>query len=288
MRSLRPGQRTQVLLGGPRLSAPQVLAEVDDILLEAPNWTPDGRLLLNGEGRLFSLDAAGEGTLREVPFEGLPPINNDHVLHPDGRRILMSAEDGQIHIGDLSGGPVRTLTSGPGGHYLHGIAPDGRTIAYVDVIDGVGRLMLQDLESGAVREVKVGTGHLDGPEHTPDGAALLLNTEMFTDAPGHAQLARIPLGADGEPGEPTRLVDSATVDWFPHMSPDGRWACYLAYPPGTIGHPEDLDVEVRVVATTDWSTPVQRYPLFGGQGTLNVASWAPSSDRFAFVAYPLS
>jgi hypothetical protein len=26
--------------------------------------------------------------------------------------------------------------------------------------------------------------------------------------------------------------------------------------------------------------------FFGGQGTINVNSWAPDSRRFAFVAYP--
>lgn len=45
-------------------------------------------------------------------------------------------------------------------------------------------------------------------------------------------------------------------------------------------------VQVQVVATVDWSTPVQRYPVLGGQGTLNVNSWAPDSRRFASVAYP--
>jgi hypothetical protein len=27
--------------------------------------------------------------------------------------------------------------------------------------------------------------------------------------------------------------------------------------------------------------------FFGGQGTINVNSWAPDSRRFAYVAYPL-
>jgi hypothetical protein len=34
-------------------------------------------------------------------------------------------------------------------------------------------------------------------------------------------------------------------------------------------------------------TSIQRYNLFGGQGTMNVNSWSPRSDRFAFVAYPV-
>ena len=315
MRHLAPGQITRVLIGGPHLPQPQVLTEVDDVLLEAPNWTGDGRLLLNGDGTLFALDLwdgvrdgggseqRGRAPVR-IPFEGLPAINNDHVLHPDGTRVLMTAEDGQIyqgridtrqlHTGEFGGGPVQRLTSGPGGHYLHGISPDGRTIAYVDLGPaGSAHLMLQDLETGEVRELPVGEGHLDGPEFTPDGAAIVLNTEAFTSAPGHAQLARLDLETSLDPGASPgherlrRLTDSESVDWFPHVSPDGRWACFLAYPPGTLGHPADLPVEVRVVSTDDWETPVVRYPVFGGQGTLNVPSWAPDSQRFAFVAYPI-
>jgi TolB protein len=85
-----------------------------------------------------------------------------------------------------------------------------------------------------------------------------------------------------------RLVTSDTVDWFPHLSPDGELASYISFPAGTLGHPADLDVEVRVVRTADWGRVVGRYPLFGGQGTLNVNSWAPNGRRFAYVAYPLS
>jgi TolB protein len=94
-------------------------------------------------------------------------------------------------------------------------------------------------------------------------------------------------GTAGGDVEVERLVVSDTVDWFPHLSSDGQLASYITFPAGTLGHPADLDVEVRVVDTSDWSTPLQRYPLFGGQGTINVNSWAPDSTRFAFVAYPI-
>jgi hypothetical protein len=72
------------------------------------------------------------------------------------------------------------------------------------------------------------------------------------------------------------------------VSPDSRYAAYVAFPAGTRGHPADLDVEVRVVATGEWGTVLRRYPVFGGQGTINVNSWAPDSGRFAFVAYPVA
>lgn len=36
------------------------------------------------------------------------------------------------------------------------------------------------------------------------------------------------------------------------------------------------------------ATPLRRYPVVGGQGTLNVNSWSPDGTRFAFVAYPFT
>ena len=73
-----------------------------------------------------------------------------------------------------------------------------------------------------------------------------------------------------------------------HLSPDGRLATYISFPAGTLGHPADLDVEVRLVDTRDWSAPLRSYQLFGGQGTLNVNSWSPDGRRFAYVAYPVN
>jgi hypothetical protein len=84
-----------------------------------------------------------------------------------------------------------------------------------------------------------------------------------------------------------RLVASESVDWFPHLSPDGEYATYITFPSGTVGHPPDLDVQVRLVRTANWCQVLSSFPFFGGQGTLNVNSWSPDSRRFAFVAYPV-
>ena len=72
-----------------------------------------------------------------------------------------------------------------------------------------------------------------------------------------------------------------------HLSPDGTLPNYISFPMGTLGHPADLEVEVRLVRTADWSHIVQRLPLFGGQGTINVNSWSPDGRRFGYVAYPV-
>lgn len=290
-RTLTTGQRSSVLIGGIDRHEPDVLFETDELLIEAPNWSLDGRTLyVNGNGLLWSLavddPAAG---LTQVHFDGLPELNNDHVLDPDGEHILLSAMDGHIYRGALAGGSVTRLTADDDRwHFLHGVSPDGNRIAYVELegFEHPGRLAVAPAieGGGSVTHLDTGSGHLDGPEWSPDGQWLYCNTEHFGTEPGHAQLARIPEGG----GELEQLLASTTVDWFPHLSPDARSAAYIAFPAGTLGHPADLDVEVRVVSTEDWSAPLQRYPLFGGQGTINVNSWAPDSSRLAFVAYPIA
>jgi TolB protein len=287
-RTLSPGQRSQVWIGGPDLSDPKLLFETDRLLVEAPNWTTDGAaLIVNGDGQLWRLEAeGGSADLVKIDYHNLPDLNNDHVLDPDGQHIYLSAMDQHIYRGALTGGaPTRVSPDDGHWHFLHGVSPDGSRLAYVeiDTFDVPGRLAVLEIGSDAPEIWPAGEGHLDGPEWSPDGRWVYLNSEAFTEAPGHAQLARIPDGG----GAIERLVSSDTVDWFPHLSPDARYAAYIAFPSGTRGHPADLDVEVRVVDVTDWSSPLQRYPLFGGQGTINVNSWAPDSSRFAFVAYPV-
>lgn len=288
-RELAPSQRSVILIGGPEIDQPEVVFETDALLLEAPNWSVDGkRLLLNGNGLLWSLEVERpEVGITEIAFTGLPPINNDHVLDPNGQHVFLSANDGHIYRGSLEGGAVSQVTPDDGGwHFLHGVSPDGQRLAYVGMTDFTqpGRLMVLDLNAGGPVHLASGDGHLDGPEWSPDGDWLLFNTEHFTEAAGHAQLARVRDGG----GAPERLATSDRVDWFPHLSPDGRWGSYISFPSGTLGHPADLDVVVHVVAAVDWELSRQSYPLFGGQGTMNVNSWSPDNARFAFVAYPQS
>lgn len=285
-RTLAPGQRAQVWVGGPDLTQPELLLETSEMLVEAPNWSADGgALLVNGNGRLWRVDLTRPTTgLDPVPFVGLPEINNDHMLSPDGRHIYLSAMDGQIYRGAVTGGEVERVSRDEGvWHFLHGVSPDGVRLAYVRLASAEepGRLAVLG-PAGASEILDTGAGHLDGPEWSPDGSWIYCNTESFTTETGHAQLARLPDGG----GVMERLVSSDTVDWFPHLSPDGAFASYISFPAGTVGHPADLEVVLRVVSTDDWSSPAQTYALFGGQGTINVNSWSPDSRRFAFVAYP--
>lgn len=290
-RVLAPGQTCRLHVFDATTRTDTVVSEFDDILFEAPNWAADGKTLyLNGNGALWAVLLDHPDEPHHIAYEGLPAINNDHVLDPGGTSIYMSAMDGHIYQGPLTGGVVRRVTfEGDVWHYLHGVSPDGNTLGFVriDTSGSPGRLALIPADGGPVTVVDTGAGHIDGPEWSPDGEWIYFNTERWAAKPGHAQLARVPSAAPS-PDTVERLASTDTVDWFPHLSPDGHHAVYLQYPAGTEGHPENVPVELVVVDLSDWSAPLARVPLFGGQGTINVNSWSPDSRRFAYVSYPVS
>jgi Tol biopolymer transport system component len=288
-RRLRPGQRTEVWVADVAAGSADLVYATDTVLLEAPNWAPDGpAVLLNGDGLLWRLDLEPQVALRSVHIADLPPINNDHVVDGARELIYLSANDGHIYVAPIQGGTAKRVTRDPSRfHFLHGISPDGATLAFVEIpradLSTPGRLALISSAGGETRYPQAGSSHLDGPEYSPDGAWIYANTEEFGSRPGHAQLARLPAAG----GAMERLLESDTVDWFPHLSPEGHLGTYISFPTGTLGHPADLDVEVRLVRTSDWSDVLWSFALFGGQGTLNVNSWSPDSRHFAFVGYPL-
>lgn len=291
IRTLQGGQRCEVWTASVTGERELVFA-TEDVLLEAPNWTLDGAaLILNGAGTLWRLDV-GSRTISRVPIAGVPDLNNDHVLAPDGTGIYLSANDGHIYRAALDGGAATRISDEDGYfHFLHGVSPDGQELACVGIGAGdftqPGRLMTIPAAGGAATPLNV-EGHCDGPEYSPDGEWLYFNTEAFTVHPGHAQLGRLNIANGSAPdAKAERLLESDTVDWFPHLSPDGRLASYIRFPGGTVGHPADLPVDVVLVSTGDWAVPLHTWPLFGGQGTLNVNSWSPDSTRFAYVAYPI-
>jgi TolB protein len=289
-RELADGQRTQLWIANVRTGRSELLLETDEILLEAPNWTIDGaRLVVNGAGRLWSV-AVDAPALVPIPLDGVPDLNNDHVLAPDGERIFVSAMDWHIYDAPLAGGPTRRVTgsSGIGGlmHFLHGVSPDGRRLAFIgiELTDDDphirANVFTMSVAGDDYQRITDSADPADGSEYSPDGRWIHFNTEQFT---GHAQLARVPV----QGGEPERLRMSDTVDWFPHLSPDGQRATFVAFPPGTEGHPANVWVDIMTAATDNWQQPTTVARIFGGQGSLNVNSWAPDNVHFAYIAYPV-
>jgi Tol biopolymer transport system component len=85
------------------------------------------------------------------------------------------------------------------------------------------------------------------------------------------------------------VVSDNDEDWFPHISPDGKKLVYITYPAGTPTHnPRDVHIEFKLVAIYHdkvEKTPKTLVKAMGGQGSMNVNSWAPDSMRFAYVTY---
>jgi TolB protein len=287
-RTLDPGQRSAVWLVSAETHELRLLAATREVLLEAPNWSLDGSALYaNGAGKLWRLPLGG-GPMTEVPIAGVPDLNNDHVLAPDGERIYLSANDWNLYCAPLAGGPAKLITSAPPVHglmhFLHGVSPDGSRLAFIGLEPGPGswgtnaNVFTVRTDGTGYQQLTFGSAPADGCEYAPGGDWLYFNTEAFD---GHAQIARIrPDGTELE-----QLTFDDNVNWFPHLAPTGRYACYVAFPAGTEGHPPDVWVDLMLVANEQWSEARSIARVYGGQGTMNVNSWSPDGRRFACVSH---
>ncbi|HEY6447710.1 MAG TPA: hypothetical protein VIY53_14710 [Acidobacteriaceae bacterium] len=256
---------------------------------EAPNWTPDGSaLIFNQNGHLARLAVTGgdhpeaQGQPVTIDTGAQTHCNNDHVIAPAGKWIGLSDEsqaDGQssVYVLPVSGGaPRRVTTQSPS--YLHGWSPDGKTLAFVGERNGNFDIYTIPMEGGTETRLTTADGLDDGPDYTPDGHYIYFNSVRT----GHMQIWR--MRADGSDQE--QVVKDETNDWFPHISPDGKLMVFLAYGPEVVGHPPNQDVELRMMTLADGKiTTIAK--LFGGQGTINVPSWSPDSQKVAFVSYEL-
>lgn len=253
-------------------------------IYEAPNWSRDGTfLIVNHAGRLYRLDCnTGEQQLINSDFANC--CNNDHGISPDGRHIVISHHDSDskdgsvIYILPIEGGTPRRVTANwPS--YWHGWSPDGKTLAYV-----AGRqhkdYKIYTIAStgGEETQLTFGPGKDDGPDFSADGQHIYFNGYRQ----GRMQIWRI--NRDGS--EPRQMVHSEHSDWFPHPSPDGASLVFLRYMDDQgQAHPFGRDVRLMRLDLQSQALTELTEVFFGGQGTINVPSWCPDSQKIAFVSY---
>jgi TolB protein len=256
-----------------------------DYVIEAPNWTRDGRsLVYNSGGRMYTYRLA-TGEINPIDSGFAIDCNNDHVLSPDNTQLAVSHFTNQdatsrVYILPLAGGTPRLVTE-KGPSYLHGWSPDGKFLAYCAERDGQYDIYTISTAGGTEAQLTDLPGLDDGPEYSPDGLYIWFNSVRS----GLMQVWRMEVNG----ANPTHIVQEDANCWFPHVSPDGNWVVYIAYRTGDVSpgdHPANKHVELRLVPAQGGSSKTIA-SLFGGQGTINVNSWSPDNRTIAFVSYRL-
>lgn len=253
--------------------------------VQAPNWTPDGKYLVyNSKGLMYKIPVAGgepelinTGTVREC--------NNDHIISADGSLLAISARgpagSSQVYVLPFTGGEPELVTE-KSPSYLHGISPDNKFLAYCADRNGNYDVYVIPLTGGDELRLTSSAGLDDGPEYTPDGKYIWFNSVRT----GLMQAWRMKTDGSGQ----KQMTSDEANTWFPHVSPNGKHVVVIAYAKGDVepgSHPANKNVELRLLSSKGGKTELLA-KLFGGQGTINVNSWAPDSRRLAFVSYEIT
>ncbi|MBL0741209.1 TolB family protein [Chryseolinea lacunae] len=252
---------------------------------EAPNWMPVGqKLLFNEGGSLYKIPVNG-GTPEKLNTDFANRNNNDHGISFDGKMLAISHHrDGlpgggsTVYVLPLEGGTPKQITDKTPS-YWHGWSPNGKDVVYVGQRDGkVYDIYKKSIGGGEeIQLTQNKDTHVDGPEYSPDGKYIYYNGNQS----GTMQLWR--MKPDGTAKE--QLTFDEYNNWFPHISPDGKWIVFISFPPdiNVNDHPSYKRVMLRLMGVNGGAPRVIAY-LYGGQGSINVPSWSPDSKYIAFVS----
>jgi TolB protein len=289
-----PRYRSKVTVYDLTARSSRTVYEADQVI-EAPNWSRDGKfLLVNTGGSLYRLpvNADGEPKLEKIDLgDAGYRANNDHDYSKDGTMLAFSASSpasrqSQVYLAKADGSGARLMTPAAPS-YFHGWSPDGKWLALVGQRDSKFELFRVPAAGGAEERLTSKGGYDDGPEYTPDGKWIYFNSNRN----GGWDIWRMPAeGAGPADAHAEQVTNDELEDWFPHFSPNGKWMLVFSFPKGTTNHNEKMDgVVLRLAPAPGKKPPAAKFDVlttfFGGQGTINVNSWSPDSRRFAYVVY---
>ena len=287
----RPPARSLISIYDLEKKTTEVVYTAPDVM-EAPNWTPDGKyLMINGGGKLFRLAVGVKGAQPEE-IHTPTPINNDHAISRDGKLLGLTVRSGpgagpQTWVAQADGSEPKKLTENYPS-YFHAWSPDGKWMAFTGGRNGNYDLYRVAVTGGEEQRLTSHAAYDDGADYSPDGKWIYWNS----DRTGNFDIWRMPAAGAGPDDKLAQQVTSdAQEDWFPHPSPDGKWMLVISFEPGTKGHPPNKTVQLRIMPLPGAKLKKTEMrvvtTIFGGQGTINVNSWSPDSKKFAFVSYEL-
>lgn len=261
-----------------------------DRVIEAPNWLKDDdTLIYNSDGHLFRYSLSKD-TEQMIDTGSCDNCNNDHVLSPDHKKIALSHWDekgtSNIYIVPVEGGEPYQVTE-KGHSFLHGWSPDGRELSFCGFrqSEETGETSVDIIcvpaLGGKERRLTKDAGFNDGPEYAPDGRKIW----FISTRSGLMQVWRMDI--DGQNQE--QMTFEEQNNWFGHVSPDGKKVINLAYSKDGLDpeqHLPNMNVSLWLM-DSDGNNRKKVLDFFGGQGSINVNSWAQDSRRVAFVEYEL-
>ena len=252
---------------------------------EAPNWSTDGEFfVINQDGLLYRVSL--DGRIKAEIYSGkVRNCNNDHGVSPNGKAIALSNNDpveetpygsSRIYTIPIQGGEPSLITPEMPS-YWHGWAPDGKSVLYVAHRGEDFDIYSIHVEGGPESRLTSEPGLDDGPEYSADGKYIYYNSFRS----GSMELWR--MRPDGS--QKKQLTEDELSNWFPHPSPDGNHLVFLSYLEDQgQAHPALKNVALRLYDLKNGNITTL-CTFTGGQGTINVPSWAPDGKKFAFVSY---
>ena len=182
---------------------------------------------------VFEREVAGNLDLYLIPAGGGPERRLTDApgedglarFSPDGERILFtSLRTGNYQLYELPavGGAARRIRTNAATEYQADYSPDGQKLAFLSNLDGPERLLVQDVKSGAVRElVRHGEGTIFGNPHwSPDGRLITFSSNFRIGH--HIYVVEV------ASGEVRRLSPITSGGCEPRFSRDGLKVVYVS------------------------------------------------------------
>jgi TolB protein len=182
---------------------------------------------------------------------------------------LAFVSDGRLYRVDADAAVLEALTPRSSRMFSPAWSPDGARIAYTELSEGWGRIVVRDLKAGTERVVEATREQLNyTATFSPDGQTLAFSrsgdegTDIYTyNLAQNCCLQRLTVG---------RFSDNLS----PTFSPDGRQIAFVSTRPGL--------TQIYVMARDGTGQELFAPFDYGVTGTSNAPDWSPDGRMLAF------